>query len=721
MIPEAELDALLEGRHGDPFAVLGPHPDGAGRVWVRALLPGAEHVVAVDAVTGEELATLAARVPGVFFEAPVGASCPAYRLRVQWQHGVAGDYADPYACGSALGAQDIHYLGEGSHLRPWQVLGAHPTTLGGVAGTRFAVWAPNASRVSVVGDFNAWDGRRHPMRVHHGAGVWEIFLPQVGPGERYKFEIRSRDGRVMPLKADPYAFAMERRPSTASIVASPAQRSLPATRAQSNRHDGPMSIYEVHLGSWRRGTEGGFLDWDSLAEQLPAYAADLGFTHLELLPVAEHPFDGSWGYQVIGLFAPTSRFGDPAGFARFLDACHQQGLGVIVDWVPAHFPTDAHGLAHFDGTALYEYADPREGFHNDWNTLIYNFGRHEVRNFLIGNALYWLQQWGVDGLRVDAVASMLYRDYSRKPGEWVPNAQGGRENLEAIAFLRRMNEVVGAEVPSSATIAEESTAWPGVSRPTSGGGLGFHYKWNLGWMHDTLLYFSKEPVHRRWHHQQLTFSLLYAFDENFVLPISHDEVVHGKGSLLGKMPGDRWQQFANVRLLLSYMWMHPGKKLLFMGCEFAQHREWNHDQALDWHLLGAPEHRGVQSLVRDLNRLYTSRSALHRRDHDGSGFEWIDADDADGSTLAFLRKDDEGRLLLVVCNFTPVPRHAHRVGVPRGGLWREVFNSDSDFYGGGNLGNGPAPLATQAPGAHGRSQALSLTLPPLALMAFEPA
>jgi len=719
MIPEAELDALLEGRHSDPFAVLGPHPDGQGRMWLRALLPGAEQVEAVDASTGQTLVTLAGRVPGVFFEAPVGATCPAYRLRVRWQHGVAGDYADPFAFGSAIGAQDIYFLGEGSHLRPWQVLGAHPMTFGGAAGTRFAVWAPNASRVSVVGDFNAWDGRRHPMRVHHGAGVWEIFLPDVGAGERYKYEIRSRDGRVMPLKADPYAFAMERRPSTASIVAPPAQRSLPATRAQANRHDGPMSIYEVHLGSWRRGADGGFLDWDALAGQLPAYAADLGFTHLELLPVAEHPFDGSWGYQVIGLYAPTSRFGDPAGFGRFLDVCHQQGLGVIVDWVPAHFPTDVHGLGHFDGTALYEYADPREGFHNDWNTLIYNFGRTEVRNFLIGNALYWLQQWGVDGLRVDAVASMLYRDYSRNPGEWVPNAHGGRENLEAIAFLRRMNEVAGAEVPSSVTIAEESTAWPGVSRPTSGGGLGFHYKWNLGWMHDTLLYFSKEPVHRRWHHHQLTFSLLYAFNENFVLPISHDEVVHGKGSLLGKMPGDRWQQFANVRLLLAYMWTHPGKKLLFMGCEFAQAREWNHDHSLDWHLLDAPEHRGVQSLVRDLNRLYTSRPALHRRDHDGSGFQWIDADDADGSTLAFLRQDDEGRVLLVVCNFTPVPRHAHRIGVPHAGTWREVFNSDSDFYGGSNLGNGPAPLATHTPGAHGRSQALSLTLPPLALLAFE--
>jgi 1,4-alpha-glucan branching enzyme len=720
MIAAPDLQALVAASHSDPFAVLGPHPDALGQIWIHALLPGASRVEAIAADSGTPLAELSPRIPGLYFEAPIGPRSVPYRLRVRWHTGAQGDYADPYAFGSSIGAQDLHFLGEGSHLRPWQVLGAHPMTLDGVAGTRFAVWAPNASRVSVVGDFNGWDGRRHPMRVHWGGGIWEIFLPHVSRGDRYKYEIRNRAGQVLPLKSDPYAFATELRPASASVVRGPAQRTLPPSRAPANRHDAPMSIYEVHLGSWRRHADGGFLDWDALAAQLPAYAADLGFTHLELLPVAEHPFDGSWGYQVTGLYAPTARFGDPDGFGRFVDACHAQGLGVIIDWVPAHFPTDAHGLAQFDGTALYEYADPREGFHRDWNTLIYNFGRHEVRNFLIGNALYWLQQWGVDGLRVDAVASMLYRDYSRDAGEWVPNAFGGRENLEAIAFLKRMNEITGAEVPASFTVAEESTAWPGVSRPTSAGGLGFHYKWNMGWMHDTLKYMSKEPVHRRWHHNELTFSLIYAFHENFLLPLSHDEVVHGKGSLLGKMPGDRWQQFANLRLLFSYMWMHPGKKLLFMGGEFGQSHEWNHDTSLDWHLLQYPEHRGLQSLVRDLNRLYTSRPALHRCDHSGAGFEWIDANDADNSTLAYLRKDGAGQCVLVACNFTPVPRAAHVLGVPRPGPWREIFNSDSQFYGGSNLGNGAAPLATRPLGSHGHGQSLQLTLPPLAVVVFEP-
>jgi 1,4-alpha-glucan branching enzyme len=721
MIAAADLQALVAASHSDPFAVLGPHVDAQGITWVHALLPGASRVAAVDAASGTPLAELSARLPGLYFEAPLGPRRLPYRLQVRWHNGTEGEYADPYAFGSSIGAQDLHFLGEGSHLRPWQVLGAHPMTLDGVAGTRFAVWAPNASRVSVVGDFNGWDGRRHPMRVHWGGGIWEIFLPHVGRGDRYKYEIRSRDGHVLPLKSDPYAFATELRPASASVVRGPSQRVLPPSRAPANRHDAPMSVYEVHLGSWRRSADGGFLEWDALAAQLPAYAADLGFTHLELLPVAEHPFDGSWGYQVTGLYAPTARFGDPDGFGRFVDACHAKDLGVIIDWVPAHFPTDAHGLAQFDGSALYEYADPREGFHRDWNTLIYNFGRHEVRNFLIGNALYWLQQWGVDGLRVDAVASMLYRDYSRNAGEWVPNAYGGRENLEAISFLKRMNEITGAEVPASFTVAEESTAWPGVSRPTSAGGLGFHYKWNMGWMHDTLKYISKEPVHRRWHHNELTFSLIYAFHENFVLPLSHDEVVHGKGSLLGKMPGDRWQQFANLRLLFSYMWTHPGKKLLFMGGEFGQSREWNHDSSLDWHLLQYPEHRGLQSLVRDLNRLYTSRPALHRCDHSGAGFEWIDANDADNSTVAYLRKDGAGGCVLVACNFTPVPRSAHVLGVPRPGPWREIFNSDSQFYGGSNLGNGAAPLATRPLGAHGQAQSLQLTLPPLAVVVFEPA
>jgi len=720
VLPQPDVDALLAARHGDPFSVLGPHPESDGQVWVRALLPGAQSVEVVAATGGKPAEMLARRDPAGLFEGPIGSTRVPYRLRVLWADGNRDDYADAYAFGSQIGELDLHLLGEGTHLRPYEVLGAHLLKADGVRGTRFAVWAPNASRVSTVGDFNAWDGRRHAMRVHPGIGVWEIFIPNVESGARYKYEIRTRDGSLMPLKADPYAFGAELRPATASVVARPPHRRLPANRAQANARGAPMSIYEVHLGSWKRAQGNTFLDWDALAAELPAYVADLGFTHVELLPIAEHPFDGSWGYQVLGLFAPTARFGGPAGCVRFIEACQAHGVGVLLDWVPAHFPSDAHGLARFDGTALYEYGDPREGLHKDWNTLIYNYGRNEVRNLLVANALYWLERFGVDGLRVDAVASMLYRDYSRAAGEWIPNAQGGRENLEAIAFLQRMNEIVGREVPGTITVAEESTAWPGVSRPTSSGGLGFHYKWNMGWMHDTLTYFAKEPVHRRWHHNTLTFSLIYAFSENFVLPLSHDEVVHGKGSLLGKMPGDRWQQFANLRLLYSYMWLHPGKKLLFMGCEFAQVREWSHDGALDWHLLDDPAHRGVHALVRELNRLYRSRPALHALDCEAGGFEWIEANDSDHSVLAFMRRDGAGAALLIVCNFTPMPRHGYRVGMSEPGQWREVLNSDSRFYGGTDLGNGAAPIATQPVGAHGRSHSLALTLPPLGALLLEP-
>jgi 1,4-alpha-glucan branching enzyme len=718
VLPQTDIDALLDARHPDPFAVLGPHADERGRVWVRALLPNAKTVTAIDATSGVELGTLTSRGGGVF-EGRIGAKRVPYRLRVLWQDGQRGEYADAYAFGPQLGEQDVYYLGEGSHLRPYRALGAHLTTAEGVAGTRFAVWAPNASRVSVVGDFNAWDGRRHPMRVRHGAGVWDIFVPHVAAGAKYKYEIRTRDGRVLPAKADPYGFAAEMRPATASVVAPLPARPLPPSRRDANHRRAPMSIYEVHLGSWKRGQGNSFLDWDALARELPAYAADLGFTHIELLPITEHPFDGSWGYQVLGMFAPTSRFGDPAGFGRFIDACHAKHIGVILDWVPAHFPSDAHGLAQFDGTALYEYADPREGFHKDWNTLIYNFGRTEVRNFLVGNALYWLECWGVDGLRVDAVASILYRDYSRAAGEWVPNVHGGRENLEAIDFLRRMNEIIGREVPGAVTLAEESTAFAGVSKPTSVGGLGFHYKWNMGWMHDTLKYVSKEPIHRKWHHNDLTFSLIYAFDENFVLPLSHDEVVHGKGSILGKMPGDRWQKFANLRAYFGYMWTHPGKKLLFMGGEFAQEREWNHDQSLDWHLLQSAEHAGVQALVRDLNRVYRALPALHALDNEREGFEWIDAQDADNSTLSFLRHGG-GQTVLVVVNFTPVPRHDFRVGVPNPSRWREVLNTDSSHYGGSNAGNGARVIASEPVGAHGRAQSIAITVPPLATVIFAP-
>lgn len=742
----AEARALAHAEHGDPFALLGPHEGaraGQAGVWIRSVAPGALGLTVVD-VEGATLAEAeAVDVEGGVFEAFVPGQTRAqllaagYRLALTYPHEHDEQVEDPYRFGSDLGELDRHLLGEGTHLRPWTVLGAHPRTLEGVAGVRFCVWAPNAASVAVIGDFNTWDGRRHPMRAHPGLGVWELFIPGVEAGARYKFELRLGDGS-RAQKADPYAFAAELRPATASVVAAQGgPRRLPKARAEANHRRAPMAIYEVHLGSWRRSSEGeGFLDWDALAEQLPAYAAELGFTHLELMPIAEHPFDGSWGYQVTGMFAPTRRHGDGEGFARFVAACQDAGLGLILDWVPAHFPTDAHGLARFDGTALYEYADPKEGFHRDWNTLIYNFGRTEVRNFLVGSALYWLEHWGLDGLRVDAVASMLYRDYSREPGEWIPNAEGGRENLEAIAFLRRLNEVVGAHAPGAVTLAEESTAWPGVSKPTDAGGLGFHYKWNMGWMHDSLAYMAKDPVHRSHHHDQLTFSLVYAFDENFVLPLSHDEVVHGKGSLIAKMPGDRWRRFANLRAYYAFMWTHPGKKLLFMGCEFAQEREWNHDAELDWWLLdpgrceGHGEHRGVQALIRDLNGIYRGEAALHARDCEPEGFEWIAADERETSVIAFVRRSGPpeapaSRCVLVVCNFTPVPRHGYRLGLPEDAAarprWRERLNTDSAFYGGSDVGNGGVELRVEDRGAHGRARSMALTLPPLATLILEPA
>ncbi|MGA0612393.1 1,4-alpha-glucan branching protein GlgB [Caldimonas sp. KR1-144] len=725
MLSSDDLEALAAGRHRDPFAVLGAHRDPAGRWWLRTVLPDAVEVEVIDATSNVVLARLPRLNEAGVYEAALawqGEAAPDYRLCIRWAHGGRDALADAYAFGTLLPDDVLAALSDGSLLRPDRWLGAHPMSVRGIPGTRFAVWAPNAQRVSVVGSFNHWDGRRHPMRLRHRAGVWEIFVPHAGCGDLYKYELLDAQGALLPLKADPYAFAAELRPATASVIARAPSRTLPADRAARNHRRAPVSIYEVHLGSWRRGEHNGFYDWDRLAAELPAYAADLGFTHLELLPVAEHPFDGSWGYQVTGHYAPTARFGDAAGLERFLDACQSQGLGVIVDWVPAHFPSDAHALARFDGSALYEYADPREGFHRDWNTLIYNFARNEVKSFLTGAALHWLQDWGIDGLRVDAVASMLYRDYSRASGEWLPNVHGGRENLEAVALLRHLNEAVGREAEGRVTIAEESTAWPGVSRPVSAGGLGFHYKWNMGWMHDTLKVFAKDPIHRRHHHDELTFSLVYAFDENFVLPLSHDEVVHGKGSLLGKMPGDEWQRFANLRALLACMWTHPGKKLLFMGGEFAQQREWNHDVALDWHLLEEPHgrHLGVQRLVRDLNRLYREQPALHARDCEPEGFEWIEAKDAERSVLAYLRHDGEGRTLLVAANLTPVPREGYRVGVNGPGRWREVLNTDAAAYGGSNLGNGLGPVAAQPQGAHGRSHSIDIVLPPLAVVVFEP-
>jgi 1,4-alpha-glucan branching enzyme len=554
--------------------------------------------------------------------------------------------------------------------------------------------------------------------------VWEIFVPHATVGDAYKYEIVSAQGRLLPLKADPYARAAEMRPASASRVAPmPPPVRLPAGRAEANSRQAPISVYEVHLGSWRRHPDGSFHSWDDLAAALPAYVADLGFTHIELLPITEHPFDASWGYQTLGLYAPTARFGPPEGFARFMAACRRHGLGVLLDWVPAHFPNDAFGLAQFDGTALFEYADPREGFHRDWNTLIYNFGRHEVRNFLVGSALYWIERQGVDGLRVDAVASMLYRDYSRQPGEWLPNIHGGRENLEAINFLRRTNEVVGVECPGAMTVAEESTAFPGVSAPTYHGGLGFHCKWNMGWMHDTLRYMQQDPVHRRWHHDKMSFGLVYAYSENFMLPLSHDEVVHGKGSLLGKMPGDDWQRFANLRAYYGFMWGHPGKKLLFMGQEFAQPGEWSEAAELPWALLADERHAGVQRLVRDLNALYKAQPALHRLDCEPAGFEWIDARDAEHSLFSWVRRDDQGGMVLVISNFTPVPREGVRLGVPDGPVcWREVLNTDSAYYGGTDLGNGAAGwLNAQAMPSHGRAQSIQLTVPPLATVFLVPA
>jgi 1,4-alpha-glucan branching enzyme len=725
----AAVEALVEGRHGDPFALLGMHAGSGGPLVVRAFRPGAR---AVRVMMGERMvAELEETHPAGFFEGPIPSRHRepfAYRLRVGWPDGDV-DVEDPYRFPPVLGDLDVHLLAEGTHHRLYDRLGAHPMELEGVAGTGFAVWAPNASRVSVVGAFNDWDGRRNPMRKRVECGVWELFLPDAAPGDLYKYEILDGAGQPLPLKADPIAFAAERPPSTASAVKGLVahrfadQAWLESRRAGDPRAK-PMSIYECHVGSWRRVPEEGDrqLRWRELADTLLPYVADMGFTHLELLPISEHPFEGSWGYQPTGLFAPSSRFGDPDDFAYFVDRCHERGVGVLLDWVPGHFPTDPHGLIRFDGTALYEHEDPRLGFHQDWNTLIYNFGRREVANFLYSNGLYWLDQFHVDGLRVDAVASMLYLDYSRQPGQWIPNAHGGRENLDAISFLHRLNELAYGEHPGAVTVAEESTAWPGVSRPVYLGGLGFGFKWNMGWMHDTLQYMSKEPVHRKFHHNNLTFGLLYAFSENFVLPISHDEVVHGKGSLINKMPGDDWQKAANLRAYLALMWTYPGKKLLFMGCEFGQWREWNHDSSLDWHLLDeGPYHRGLQALVRDLNRLYRERPALHELDCDPQGFEWIDCTDVEHSVVSWLRRArDPERHTVTVCNFTPIPRHGYRVGVPRAGAYRERVNTDADVYGGSGVGNAGMVEAEPTP-HHGRPASVCLTLPPLATLVLEPA
>ncbi len=708
------VEALVAGRHADPFSVLGVH-DTAQGVQVRTFIPGAERVEVV-ARNGRTIGTLVRRHPAGLFSGPI-ARRMRYVLRAR-----RGDdqwiVDDAYAYAPVLGPMDDWLIGEGTHANLYDRLGAHALEHEGTRGVHFAVWAPNARRVAVVGDFNLWDGRRHVMRLRHGTGVWEIFVPAIGEGTLYKYEVIGAGGDLLPLKSDPVGFGAERRPSTASVVRDTSSfawtdQAWMAARTSGEARRAPMAIYEVHLGSWRRGSHGEWLSYDDLSRTLVPYATDLGFTHLELLPVNEHPLDASWGYQPIGLFAPTSRFGDPAGFARFVDQCHAAGLGVIMDWVPAHFPVDEHGLAQFDGTALYEHEDPRLGFHPDWNTAIFNFGRREVVNYLIANALYWLDRFHVDGLRVDAVASMLYLDYSRKAGEWIPNREGGRENLEAVAFLRRFNETVYARHPGAITLAEESTAWPGVSHPVFAGGLGFGFKWNMGWMHDTLKYMGENPVHRRWHHDQMTFGLLYAFTENFVLPLSHDEVVHGKRSLLDRMPGDAWQRFAALRAYYAFMWAYPGKKLLFMGQEFAQGREWDHDAQLDWELLERPQHQAVQALVRDCNRLYRAERALHARDCESEGFRWISVDDAAHSVFAWARFGGDGaRPVVAAANFTPVPRTGYRLGLPHGGRWNEILNTDSSAFGGSDVGNAGGVTAEPVP-SHGYPYSAAVTLPPL--------
>jgi 1,4-alpha-glucan branching enzyme len=719
----AEAEAIVAGRHGDPFGFLGMHPASVG-LYVRAFLPDAEALAVIDSASGEVAARGERIHPAGLFVAsmPERREPFRYRLRVWWGE-QPQEFDDAYRFPPVLGDLDLHLLVEGNHLVSYRKLGAHPLVHDGVEGVAFAVWAPNASRVSVVGDFNGWDGRRMPMRRRHAGGFWEIFVPGLRPGHLYKYELLAADGAPLPLKADPYAEAAEPLPGTASVVARLSRHSWRddgwiGVRWQRNDRAAPISIYEVHLGSWRRGDGNRYLSYRELAEQLVPYAADLGFTHIEVLPLTEYPFDGSWGYQPISLFAPTARYGTPDDCRAFIDACHSAGLGLLLDWVPGHFPSDAHGLGRFDGTALYEHADPRQGLHRDWNTLIYNYGRREVANFLLSSALYWLREFHIDGIRVDAVASMLYLDYSRNPGEWIPNVYGGRENLDAIAFLRRMNELVFGEGNGATTAAEESTAWPMVSRPVYVGGLGFGFKWNMGWMHDTLSYMSRDPIHRKYHHNDLTFGLLYAFQENFILPLSHDEVVHGKGSLIGKMPGDRWQKFANLRAYFAFMWTHPGKKLLFMGGEFGQEREWNHDTGLDWGSLADRFHAGVQMLVRDLNRLYRAAPALHELDCEPDGFSWIDAANGAESVLSYVRRGrDPHELAVIVCNFTPVPRHDYRIGVPRGGRWVERINTDAEIYGGSGVGNAGEVHADPHP-MHGHAHSLRLSLPPLGALIF---
>jgi 1,4-alpha-glucan branching enzyme len=725
----ARVDALLYARNADPFGLLGPHPVDTpeGRRWsIRAFHPHAVDAHILLLGQRDPLPMRRVRLEG-FYEAtlPVPSEYPpapsSYRFRFHNEYGDVWEVYDTYAFLYQLTEFDLYLMGEGRHYDTYEKLGAHAKTVEGVTGVHFALWAPNARRVSVVGDFNRWDGRIHPMRSRGTSGIWELFVPELGEGTIYKYEIVGPRNNVLPLKADPYGFASELRPHNGSVVARIDKHSWNDAdwvhkRGVTDWLEQPISVYEVHLGSWRRVAEdhNRWLSYRELADQLIPYVKELGYTHIELLPIMEHPYDGSWGYQTLGYFAATSRFGSPSDFMEFVDRCHQAGIGVFLDWTPAHFPRDTHGLADFDGTHLYEHSDPRQGTQPDWGTLVYNYARNEVQNFLISNALFWLDKYHIDGLRVDAVASMLYLDYSRKEGEWVPNKYGGRENLDAIDFFKRLNEVVHQRFPGALTIAEESTSWPSVSRPTYLGGLGFSLKWNMGWMNDTLSYFSKNPIYRRYEHNKLTFSLLYAFSENFLLPFSHDEVVHGKNSLLHKMPGDMWQQFANLRILLAYQFAHPGKKLLFMGQEFAHGQEWSEARSLDWHLLQHESHRGIQRLATDLNKLLQSEPALHQVDFDWQGFEWIDANDSDNSVYSFIRRGkNPDDMIIAIINATPVVRYGYHIGVPRPGHYEEVLNTDAAIYGGSNVGN----LGGMNAGEHdwqGRRHSLALTLPPLA-------
>ncbi|MDH6230128.1 1,4-alpha-glucan branching enzyme [Mesorhizobium soli] len=715
----ADVIAIVAGTHDDPFAVLGVQQ--AEKAFVaRCFVPHAEFVTAFT-LAGKEAGELTRRDEAGFFEGRLSIRKRQplkYRAR-----NASGEWwlTDPYSFGPVLGPMDDYFIAEGSHLRLFDKLGAHLIQHEGSEGVHFAVWAPNARRVSVVGDFNEWDGRRHAMRRRQDIGVWEIFVPDIGAGRAYKFEIVGPDGETRPLKADPFAFRSELRPATASVTNAPLSHHWGDQKhcdfwSKADARRQPISIYEVHAGSWQRREDGSLLSWDELADRLIPYVVGMGFTHIEFMPIMEHPYDPSWGYQTTGLYAPTARFGEPEGFARFVDGAHRAGIGVILDWVPAHFPVDAHGLEHFDGTALYEHADPRKGFHPDWNTAIYNFGRREVVSYLVNNALFWAEKYHLDGLRVDAVASMLYLDYSRKEGEWIPNEKGGRENLEAVSFLQQMNKEVYGRNPGVMTIAEESTSWPKVSQPVHEGGLGFGFKWNMGFMNDTLAYLAREPVHRKHHHEDITFGLVYAFSENFVLPLSHDEVVHGKGTLLHKMAGDDWQKFATLRAYYAFMWGYPGKKLLFMGQEFAQRSEWSEARALDWQLLEYTPHRGVQQLIRDLNQVYRSRPALHARDCEPDGFSWAVVDDRQNSVYAWLRKAPGEAPVAVISNFTPVPREDYRVPLPQAGRWREIVNTDASDYGGSGKGNGG--LVEAVAGADGDIHA-GLLLPPLATIMLE--